>query len=214
MSADTPEEPKSDIPAWFMTYSDVITLLMTFFILLLTFSTTEPEKFDRVVYSFKGAAGASGVAGHPHDGLDKDSWSKRVRPRAARIAMQGSEMPPVLSDMGQMPKGSGLKSVTKEEADKDVMRTYSFELPISQVLTDAGDMSRQAIAIATQLAEQLKVFPLHCALEVHPATDPKVAVVFADHLYHSQFARPGQVAVGKDREVGSDALRFVLERYE
>ena len=34
--------PKPDeIPAWFMTYSDVITLLMTFFILLLTFATQD-----------------------------------------------------------------------------------------------------------------------------------------------------------------------------
>ena len=41
-------EPKDDIPAWFMTYSDVITLLMTFFILLLTFATTEPERFRKI----------------------------------------------------------------------------------------------------------------------------------------------------------------------
>ena len=41
-------KPTGEIPAWFMTYSDVITLLMTFFILLLTFSTTEPERFEKV----------------------------------------------------------------------------------------------------------------------------------------------------------------------
>ena len=43
-----PEEPEDDVPAWVMTFSDVITLLMTFFILLLTFATNTPETFDRL----------------------------------------------------------------------------------------------------------------------------------------------------------------------
>ena len=41
-------EPPDDVPLWFMTYSDVITLMMTFFILLLTFSTSDPERFEQM----------------------------------------------------------------------------------------------------------------------------------------------------------------------
>jgi len=63
MARDKPEEPNSgDIPAWFMTYSDVITLLMTFFILLMTFSTTEPENFGRMQVVMFGGGNSSGVA--------------------------------------------------------------------------------------------------------------------------------------------------------
>ncbi len=69
---------KDDIPAWFMTYSDVITLLMTFFILLLTFSTTEPERFEKVRATTFSAGGATGLIGKTIEGPDDDSWVNRV----------------------------------------------------------------------------------------------------------------------------------------
>ena len=55
----------AEVPTWFMTYSDVITLLMTFFILLLTFATNEPESFERM---------------HSIDGLSGLGWYSSVFP--------------------------------------------------------------------------------------------------------------------------------------
>ncbi len=44
-------------PAWMATYSDLVTLLMCFFVLLFAFSTIDNKKFQQVMNSFKGGAG-------------------------------------------------------------------------------------------------------------------------------------------------------------
>ena len=54
--------PVAGIPSWFLTYTDVITLLMTFFILLLTFATSEPEFLSKVQVVAFGGGGSTGVA--------------------------------------------------------------------------------------------------------------------------------------------------------
>jgi len=51
------EEKKAGAPEWMVTYSDVISLLVTFFVMLLTFSTADREKFDKARGSLEGAFG-------------------------------------------------------------------------------------------------------------------------------------------------------------
>jgi chemotaxis protein MotB len=50
-------EGKAGAPEWMVTYSDVISLLVTFFVMLLTFSTQDKEKFDKAKGSLQGALG-------------------------------------------------------------------------------------------------------------------------------------------------------------
>jgi chemotaxis protein MotB len=49
------EEPTA--PFWMVTYGDMVTLLMVFFILILSFSTIQLEKFKGAMSSMKGALG-------------------------------------------------------------------------------------------------------------------------------------------------------------
>ena len=49
------EEPSS--PFWMTTYGDMVTLMLTFFILLISYSTIELEKFRGAMESLKGALG-------------------------------------------------------------------------------------------------------------------------------------------------------------
>ena len=212
--AEPASDPPEDIPAWFMTYSDVITLLMTFFILLLTFSTTEPERFERVSNTFAGNAGATGTAGHKHDKLDKDSWSKRVRPRAARIVLSGSEIPPIINDPLSAASGAGLEAVKEEDAKRDVMRVHSFSAPLADLVNENGKLTRKGTTVASQLAGQLRKLPVHCAIEVSNREMKERITAFADYLYHTENVRPGQVAVGFHDQVNSNAVQFTMERYE
>jgi len=53
------EEPSS--PAWMATFADMMTLLMCFFILILSFSTMEVDKFKLAMGSLQGALGTLGV---------------------------------------------------------------------------------------------------------------------------------------------------------
>jgi chemotaxis protein MotB len=43
--------------SWLTTYSDMVTLLLTFFVLLFTFSTIDVMKFQKLILSFRGAIG-------------------------------------------------------------------------------------------------------------------------------------------------------------
>jgi chemotaxis protein MotB len=49
------QEPSS--PAWMTTFSDMMTLLLTFFVLLLSFSNMDEVKFEQAAHSLKGALG-------------------------------------------------------------------------------------------------------------------------------------------------------------
>jgi chemotaxis protein MotB len=50
-----PEEPQEEgAPAWMNTYGDMVTLVLTFFVLLFSFSTINAEKWEAIVNSFSG----------------------------------------------------------------------------------------------------------------------------------------------------------------
>ena len=50
-------ECKSGAPGWMATFADMATLLMAFFVLLLSFSDTELPKFEQINGSLKNAFG-------------------------------------------------------------------------------------------------------------------------------------------------------------
>ena len=52
-----PEEPKGS-PAWMTTYGDMMTLLLCFFVMLISMSTMEVEKIKQAAASLKGALSA------------------------------------------------------------------------------------------------------------------------------------------------------------
>ncbi|MEJ2137484.1 MAG: flagellar motor protein MotB, partial [Desulfofustis sp.] len=62
-----PKEGKTDpwgirFPPWLITYSDLITLLLTFFILLMSMADLDPVRFTEASNSLKGAFG---IRPHP-----------------------------------------------------------------------------------------------------------------------------------------------------
>jgi chemotaxis protein MotB len=52
-----PEEPKSGAPEYMLTYGDMMTLLLCFFVLLFSFSTIEKKDFQHIVSAFQDAIG-------------------------------------------------------------------------------------------------------------------------------------------------------------
>ncbi len=56
------EDEEPGAPAWMVTYGDLMSLLLTFFVLLLSFSTVSEKKYSQAIQSLKGALG-----GRPHN---------------------------------------------------------------------------------------------------------------------------------------------------
>jgi chemotaxis protein MotB len=61
MSADAPKCPpcKPGAPGWLATFSDLCTLLLTFFVLLLSFAKTETAKYEAAIGSLRNAFGGN-----------------------------------------------------------------------------------------------------------------------------------------------------------
>ncbi|MCA9050989.1 MAG: hypothetical protein KDA89_19770 [Planctomycetaceae bacterium] len=195
------EGGSGEIPAWFMTYSDVITLLMTFFILLLTFATNEPEFFAKVKVVAFGGGGSTGVAAPTDDLLDKDSVVLRERPNSAAITIRGSETPPSHTDPAKDSVSRGLQSLQNPDLLADASRVR-IESGISMMRDDKGEITEQAVSQLRMLAQQLKTQPLQLQILV---SDPEQAdfcvrmaaiLTDADGLGVVPGRFPGRVAVG------------------
>ncbi len=211
----TPDN-SGDIPAWFMTYSDVITLLMTFFILLLTFATNEPERFEKVKASMFGQGAATGLAGHKLEGIERDSYVERFRPRASRMVMTGSEMPPFEQTTVEKKSNGKMKGLDDPE-NLDLSQMFAIEIPIDELVNDDKLVTEKGGKIARSIAKQLRHVPFSCVMQLENKDLIERATVFTIYLYQVERIRPGQFGVSiiqKSSELSDpNKTRIVFERF-
>jgi flagellar motor protein MotB len=208
-------EPKDDIPAWFMTYSDVITLLMTFFILLLTFATTEPERFEKSTSATFAGGSATGRAGEKMKQLDKDSFAARMRPPASRIAVRGAEMPPITRAPADSTWGEGLRSLDEEEQKQNELTSHQFDVPISSLFDSNNQLTTRGARICAQLSSQLQDLPFRASLQFEEKElAPKVAAML-EHLFYKEMTRPGQLSMTLTRntKINRNHIRISVDRF-
>ena len=207
-----PPPPADDIPAWFMTYSDVITLLMTFFILLLTFATTEPERFEKIQVAMFGGAGATGIAGDPPEGIEQDSWATRTRPPSARMCLRGSEMPPIHSDPSQTSPSDSIAGLESDKFD-DLADQYVILVNVHQMVSSTGEIFATGRQQAIMLSKQMFRLPMHVTFEASNEENLKRAVVFANYIFKKHKIKPGQMGVRLVSGLKSNQMRIVVEHH-
>ncbi|HMO14881.1 MAG TPA: flagellar motor protein MotB [Pirellulaceae bacterium] len=206
---------KDDIPPWFMTYSDVITLLMTFFILLLTFSTMEPEKFDRVQTSVSSATSATGIHGVELQGQPKETWVSRVRPPSSRIALRGAEMPPITKSPPKEAFSKGMEALKPDEKRHNEVMTHFFDVRFNRVFASNGEITAQGKILLSMLAAQLRDLPFQVAFQFSNQDDtPKISAVMM-HLINQERTRPGSIGMSliKDASLDRDSFRIVIKHH-
>ena len=208
-------EPKDDIPAWFMTYSDVITLLMTFFILLLTFATTEPERFEKSISSLSSSGSATGTAGEKLKDLENDSFINRLRVPAARIAMRGAEIPPVTREPAKQTWGEGLRSLDDEEAKQNELTSHSFDIPIATIFDSQDRLTPKGAAICSQLSNQLLDLPFRASIQFEDRKVASKVAAMMEYLFHVEMTRPGQLgmSLNRDTKIKPNYIRIAIERF-
>ncbi len=101
-------------PAWMLTFGDTITLLLTFFLMLLTFSTPNPEDFQAFTRGLMGGRREmSAFPGQPGMG---DLAPQQRHLDEARLDTEGAETPPM-----------------EHEDPLEVLRKYPEEIDISML---------------------------------------------------------------------------------
>ena len=205
--------PKLDsVPAWFLTYSDVITLLMTFFILLLTFASTEPERFEQIQKTLFSGAGSTGLVGEPPDGLERDSFIMRIRPKTARRCLQGSEMPPTKKSPNTLSVTGSLAGLEGDQF-KDLADQYALEMNLYHMVSANGEIYSLGQQQAKMLALQMYRLPMHVTFEVATDAAMERAVAFSHHIFENYGVKPGQMGVRIIGDVKPQKMRAIIEHH-
>ena len=176
-----PPAPTGDCPVWFMTYSDVITLLMTFFILLLTFATSEPEQFERMQAAVFGDGGATGLLKKADSALENDSLLLRTRPRSSRLTTRGTETPPINSDPSNASLANGLESLDQKLEHK-LETTRDIQLSLPALIDENENITSFGMAMARKFAQHLRKGPFLINLQVVREEDIPRAIAFGRAL--------------------------------
>ena len=185
MAKEKEFEMPEDIPSWLMTFSDVITLLMTFFILLLTFATNQPETFERMQVSMFAGGGASGIAGPAQTPLELDAIIMRQRSRAGRITQRGAEMPPINTDPVLNSLSSGLKGLEESER-RELATQHAASIPVSQLVNDDGKITSLGQQQLKMLARHVrrKPFDVKLVASENDALDRTHTLAWSLHADH------------------------------
>ena len=206
---EQPDPEPAGVPLWFLTYSDVITLLMTFFILLLTFASTEPEQFERMQQSFFGGGGASGIVSKADSAIEQDSLVLRTRPRSSRLTTRGTETPPINSDPSNQSLSEGLQSL-QEQLKRDMQTTRAIELELPALVDDAQQITAFGQAMAKKLGKHLSGNPFYVTLRVASNQEVPKAIAFGQALSATALLPTGRVGVGLRREANLDSSKVQL----
>ena len=188
-----PPEKEGDVPAWFMTYSDVITLLMTFFILLMTFATNEPERFERMQVSMFGGSGATGLAG-AESTVEFDAMLTRQRPRSARVSMRGSETAPIDSEAGIKALDKGLEGLDGPQKF-DPHRSFKIDIQIADLFTSSGQLSSEGKQHLFVASKRVKQGDIRATIRAEPNELDRCFQI-AEFLLKSGGLEPTDVGVG------------------
>jgi hypothetical protein len=196
-----------------MTYSDTITLMMTFFILLLTFATSEPERFEQMKIAVFGSSGATGLAGKKLQGLEKNSWVMRIRPESGRMTDRGAEFPPVERDGDEEMVREGLAGLEEDEK-RQIVNYVSVTIPGRSLGTIDGDLYDYGQHNMRLLAGVIRARPCQITFEGRGDHQVKRMLACAGFLTSELGVPLGLVAVSHDEfpDLDAEDVRIVLRR--
>ena len=134
--AKRPEEPKKGSPEWMTTFSDLMNLLLTFFVLLFSMSSVDVEKFELVVASLQSSfsilpSGGASIG----DGM--------------MVSSGVSQLPMLDIYFNEM---ANSESEKEEEGEKDLKEEYQ-----ENALAESEEMAEQIEKLAEQYGIQDQV---------------------------------------------------------
>jgi len=141
------EEESQGAPEWMVTFSDCMTLLLTFFVLLLSFSSFDDKLFRRLKVIFMDAL--PGI--NRSDELSRDAVLPTEQIEMTPDLTEGSEKPTLLK---------GLDDNVREETPADFRRRKVFSVSSEKIFWGNGALiSAEGRRIMTKMASFLEEVP-------------------------------------------------------
>jgi chemotaxis protein MotB len=167
MSRRKPKKAAAGAPAWMVTYSDMVTLLLTFFVLLLSMANMDKRKFFDAIGSLKGAFGF----------MQSSSVSEVNKPQVISYAPMDDDFVSRLYNRVQT-------VLARLRIDRDIDLVKDRGAVILRVkdavLFDAGSttLKPEALPILREIAGMIQPLPLLLRIEGHtddlPPSNPAI----------------------------------------
>ena len=174
------EEPKPDLMRWLLTYADMITLLMVFFIILYSIATVNPTKFQEMqeafssvfnggnftIFDTRGAGGAGPLQGlTPGQRVESNKGGKN-----AGTGGQSFLRNQALSSLQNLVKAGKVKVIPTENG-------FAISLVADITFGSASAaLKSDAMPVLQQIADFVGQIPNSVVIEGHTDTIPPDAV--------------------------------------
>ncbi len=177
MARKKKEGTQPGAPLWLLTYGDMVTLVLTFFVLLYSMSSIDVQKFQLMILSFQGAMGF--LPGGKSVQQDANIFG-------GQKAQSGGESPKTSTDMQQIAKN--LRSYLRAEGlDKEItVRIDQRGVTVSlsdQFLFESGraDIKPDGMRVLFKIAEFVKDSVPMVAVEGHTDSTPLLGGIYRDN---------------------------------
>ena len=193
--AEREEEQPQGAPAWMATFSDAMTLLMTFFILLMTFSTTSPFKNLAKNSSIVGNKGGSGSAGEESTTADLDSIVLRDLSLFQATKSPPSETKPLYSEP-IIPSTEATVRVLDEKPIGTLKDEYLLRLSVPTLFESKKKLSRSGVTILSSLARNVHSLPYELTIEIVDPENFPQAYAICEFLFRQGDISPTRLGIG------------------
>lgn len=185
-----PDCPKC-LPGWLAAFGDLMSLLLCFFVLLLSMATMDAKKVDAAIGSL---AGAMSIL----EGGVKTEVNKQRAQQAAtsEAGTQTSEQPAMMvTDFNEMTESKGGAAVKLEEAEEG----FTIHLP-SSILFESGEVkvtNQDAILFLKRLALMVDNMPPDIELSVRGHTDNRPPAATSIYKNNWELSTARALSVGE-----------------
>jgi chemotaxis protein MotB len=192
-----PVDKEMMAPLWVVTYSDLISLLVTFFVLLFTFSSMDQDNFRRVSGSLSGGLGVMTEASRK----SKEAIVPPSVPTEAKTDVVGNSEPPKRSQLEDL-MNNRIQDPTLFDKQIDFSSMpdgYRVRLDGDFFLGPGSTrLTQRGRAVLQEVARMFQGEAVRLIVEAH--TDPMTSA-----------AMPGTDAMQLTRTVARDLARFLVE---
>lgn len=198
---------------WIVTYSDMITLLMTMFIVIVTFGGKE-GKGGKKNDSLVGGKNGTGMAG-PAIASEADKRAVLVRfTPLGRTVLRGSESAPMYDDPANDATESALQALDGPGLGR-LSDNYYLRVPLGFLFASPDRLSPSGTRLLDLIARNVRSLPYDIQVRVSdPRHTPRAARV-THYLFQFASITPGRLSVGLVQpadEQDGESLRFVFAR--
>ena len=197
---------------WIVTYSDMVTLLIAFFIAIITFSSKHIGGRDAPKgESPLAGLGGSGLAGPKRsEDIPRDAVVWRLRFRQGPKTETGSEFAPLYHDPALETTEGVLRAFSNAPPGK-IGDPYTLHLPFGILFGSKSSLTPSGIHLLRTIAANLRNMPYDFHLSVRSPDHLSRAVQMGTYLSTSGGIHPGRIAIGVRAGDGDELDTVLLE---